>query len=160
MIKKILIACAGMVVMTILIFVFLLMAKVNLLVATIQQSQTPNSPSTTSEVSVARCTGTGYCLRFKHESELILPTSTSGGCEPYKLPELGDLPSVSEIQITPGTDPSQTPDILLKYIEKVLDADKGAKATLLKHYQDYLANCTKTQGVPTPSPLAPATPSK
>jgi hypothetical protein len=141
-----------MVVMTILIFVFLLMSKVNLLVSTMQQSQSAPPTSTTSGVLVARCMGSGYCLRFKHESELILPTNSTGGCEPYKLPELGDLPSVSEIQITPGTDSSQTPDILLKYIEKVLDADKGAKATLLKHYQDYLADCTKTQGVPTPVP--------
>lgn len=115
-----------------------LMYKVNLLLDLMQ-----TKPAAPVAVSIDNCQGAGYCLKFKHESELSLPPVPVSGCEPYKLPALAVLPRPSEIQIPEGTDTTQQSDLLLKYIEKVLDTDAAAKATLLKHYQDYLDTCSK-----------------
>lgn len=139
--KKILIGTGATGLALLLIFIWALLTKVDLLLNLVQAK--PVAPTT---VSIGNCEGTGYCLKFKHESELVLPplpAAIAAGCEPYKLPDLATLPKPTEIQFPEGSTPEQQSALLLKYIEKVLDTDSAAKAALLKHYQDYLDSCAK-----------------
>jgi hypothetical protein len=133
--------------------VFLLTTKVNnlasLLTATPPATTSTKSPTTS--LSIGECSGSGYCLRFKHEAELALPAVSSTGCAPYKLPEMPALPNVKELDISATTSSEQASDTLLKYVEKVLDADKANQALLLKHYQDYLAGCSEAAKPSTPT---------
>lgn len=88
------------------------------------------------------CSKESTCLKFKHESELVLPPVKMDGCEPYELPALETLPKPEAIEVPDGASDEAVVKLLLEYIEKVLDNDKQSKALLLKHYQDYLASCT------------------
>jgi hypothetical protein len=139
--KKILMGIAALGLTLMLIFIWALLSKVDLLLNLVQAK--PVAPTS---VSIGDCQGSGYCLKFKHESELSLPPVAISGCEPYRLPDLAVLPRPSEIQMPEGADLSTQSDQLLKYIEKVLDTDAAAKAALLKHYQDYLDSCSKAVG--------------
>lgn len=151
MIKKVFVALGAIVLLLTLFSTWQLNNRMNILINTPStKSSSPSTGATT--VSVGECTGSGYCLKFKHESELSLPPISNSGCPPYKLPELAKLPAVKELEIGKDTPPDQANEILLKYVEKVLDADSASKATLLKDYQDYLSGCTKSQDAVDPDP--------
>jgi len=144
MFRKFLIASGFLLGLLVLGSVFMMNNRLNLLA---NQPAAPKAPTTV--LSVGECSTGTYCMRFKHEAELVLPQVTAGNCEPYRMPEFTDLPSVGELQIDKEASSEEVSDTLVKYVEKVLDADKASKAQLLKHYQDYLAGCTQT--APTPS---------
>lgn len=148
MFRKLLIASGFLLGLLVLGGMFMMNNRLNILA---NQPVTPKAPTTV--LSVGECSTGTYCMRFKHEAELVLPQVTAGNCEPYRMPEFNDLPSVSELNIDKETSSEEVSDTLVKYVEKVLDADKASKAALLKHYQDYLASCTKTAP-------APSTPTK
>lgn len=144
MFRKFLIASGFLLGLLVLGSVFMVNNRLNLLT---NQPAAPKAPTTV--LSVGECSTGTYCMRFKHEAELVLPQVTAGNCEPYRMPEFTDLPSVGELNIDKEASSEEVSDTLVKYVEKVLDADKASKAALLKHYQDYLAGCTQT--APTPS---------
>lgn len=151
MLKKIASGAGIFLLLLILGAVFVLANKVNSLAAQLGTAPAASTKAPATSLSIGECSGSGFCLRFKHESELALPTATATGCAPYKLPEMPALPNVKELDITSGTPPEQASETLLKYVEKVLDADKANQALLLKHYQDYLAGCSEAAKPSTPT---------
>lgn len=145
MLKKILTALAALVLVINLGGLFVMNLKWTALNNAITAKTTP----ATSEVTMGQCGAGGYCLKFKHESELYLPpvTATVNGCEPYKLPVAGDLPAPN-IDLPPLDGSGRAVNMLLQYIEKVLDTDRQNKAALLNNYQEYLDACNKGKEAP------------
>lgn len=98
-----------------------------------------------------QCVKDNYCLRFRHESELVLPGSSPKGCGQYKLPALEELPRPVSISVPTGASDKEVVKLLLGYIENVLDHDQRAKQTLLKHYQSYLDACVSKMPASAPT---------
>lgn len=88
------------------------------------------------------CEGNSACLKFRHESELIIPPMKMvDGCPPYVLPTMPAMPTPAVIEIPAGADDQLVVKLLLEYIDRVLENDQNSKNALLKHYQDYIAAC-------------------
>lgn len=88
-----------------------------------------------------QCIKGGYCLKFRHESELVLPGTLPERCGHYKMPALEEPPKPSDIAVPPGTSDKEVVKLLLGYIDQVLTHDQVSKQLLLKHYQGYLDAC-------------------
>jgi hypothetical protein len=107
------------------------------------------------------CVVGSTCLKFHHESELILPPIDTKGCAPYKLPEMAQLPNPDIIRIPPGASEPTINKILLEYIDKVMDNDRIGRAMLMQNYQTYLLGCSPpapTTPPVTPAPVTPPSP--